>query len=146
MENDDKLRQLFHDFNPPMSDDKSFMARLENRLETVEMIRRNNRLVSSHNRTALLSAMVAGILIGIILTVTFPLICSFIENIIPDNLSADVVALIAHNTAVIGWCTVGLIIMGSMIIVYNLAVAVLLLGQKHKASRQQSVVGFKHGS
>ena len=46
---DDKLKQLFGNFNPPLSSDHEFVSRLETRLESVEMIRRHNLSIQKRN-------------------------------------------------------------------------------------------------
>ena len=73
---DDKLKELFSEYNPQMVSDSSFMRRLDRNLEAVEMVKARNEALRRRNRVAVMIAAACGCLSGILLSV----LCSFIPQ------------------------------------------------------------------
>lgn len=78
---DDKLKQLFSDFNPPLSDDGLFMSRLESRLDSVELVRRQHAVLRRRRTIAVAISAVAGFVTGVIFTLLLPYIASAAADI-----------------------------------------------------------------
>lgn len=79
--NDDDIKTLFSGFNPELSDDSRFMARLTDRLEAVEMVRQHNAMYGRINRLAVIIAAMAGFVMGAVCTVFLPEIKNLIYGL-----------------------------------------------------------------
>ena len=71
---DDKIRELFSNFQPPLSSTPMFMARLQKNMEAVEIVRQYNKALRRRNRLAVAIAAVCGFVMGVITTLVLPLI------------------------------------------------------------------------
>ncbi len=74
MEDDDKLKELFSDFQPDLSSDFQFMKRLERNMEAVELVKRRSEAVRKRNKIAVVVAAFSGFVVGVILTLLYPLV------------------------------------------------------------------------
>jgi len=121
---DDKLKVLFKSFDPELSSDINFMAHLQRSMETIECIRRQNATQRKRNKVAIIIAAASGFIMGIILTLLFPIISNWLTNI---NASLPTFKITSLNIdpSFIGW----IIIAGACIIltinVYELTLAKL---------------------
>ena len=70
--NDNQLKQLFSDFEPRLSDDSLFMSKLTRNLDSVEFIKARNVANHRKNRLAMWIASIAGMVMGILMTLIFP--------------------------------------------------------------------------
>ena len=70
--NDNQLKQLFFDFEPRLSDDSLFMSKLTRNLDSVEFIKARNVANHRKNRLAMWIASIAGMVMGILMTLIFP--------------------------------------------------------------------------
>lgn len=100
---DDKLKQLFGNFNPPLSSDHEFVSRLETRLESVEMIRRHNLSIQKRNRRALILASAAGFIAGIMFTLAIPYLNSLISGLAAAATSSFITGAVIVNVNIISW-------------------------------------------
>ena len=66
--NDNELKELFERFDPPMPADGKFMARLSAKLDTVEIIRRQQAQSKRWHRHCLAIAAAAGFCVGVVMT------------------------------------------------------------------------------
>ena len=84
---DKRLKEMFGNFNPQLSDSATFMANLEQALDSVEIIHEQHLSYARKNRKAALFAGFIGFCCGILLTLCFPYLFSmallFFKNI-PD--------------------------------------------------------------
>lgn len=78
---DDKLKKLFDDFRPALSSDSQFMARLQRSLEAVEFVRQQNALYRRRNRMAVAIAALCGFVMGVVVTLMFPLFGDLLASI-----------------------------------------------------------------
>ena len=69
---EDKIKELFCEYDPELSPSKAFIYRLERHLDAVEMIHRQNAAVMKRNRVAVIAAACAGFISGIIFTLLLP--------------------------------------------------------------------------
>lgn len=79
MEND-KFQDLFDDFRPGLSPDSTFMSRLDDKLNGVELIREHQRALARSNRRALVAAAAAGFAVGVAFALLMPYIGTIAAN------------------------------------------------------------------
>lgn len=76
----DNLKELFGNFNPDLSSGSDFIARLQQRMDTIEMVRQYNVELRRRNRIAVMIAALAGFIMGVALTLLMPLIGDWIAT------------------------------------------------------------------
>lgn len=69
---EDKIRDIFQSYTPPLTDSSRFMAKLEERMALVEMIKRQNEELRRNNRLSIIIAAVAGFIAGVAFTLLMP--------------------------------------------------------------------------
>ncbi len=77
---DDKLKELFTNFQPEMSSSLQFMAKLQKNMERVEILKQHSLAIKKRNKLAVCIAAAIGFLMGVILTLLFPLIESWVST------------------------------------------------------------------
>lgn len=80
MTEDDKIRQLFREYNPEIKSDYQFIAHLKDKLDKVEIVKQHNEARYNANRRALGVAVLAGFVLGVIMTLLFPVLCSMLKS------------------------------------------------------------------
>lgn len=78
---DDKIRNIFNDFQPELSSSFQFMSKLQKNMETVEILKQHNVALRKRNKLAVAIAAVSGFVMGIIMTLLFPLIGNWVSTI-----------------------------------------------------------------
>lgn len=78
---DEKLKELLGSFKPELSSDDLFMARLQGRMEAVEIVRRHSAEVRKRNRIAVVVAALSGFVMGVVMTLLFPLIGDWVSTV-----------------------------------------------------------------
>jgi hypothetical protein len=78
---DDKLRNLFNDFQPELSSSSKFMAKLQKNMEMIEFLKQHDIALKKRNKLAVVIAAVSGFVMGVILTLLFPLIANWISTV-----------------------------------------------------------------
>ena len=105
---DDKIRNLFADFNPELSSSSAFISQLKRNMEAVEMVKQHNIALKKRNKLAVAIAAVSGFVMGVIATLLFPLIGNWMSTF---NLSLPHIQLISCtiDLSLVGWiATAGL--------------------------------------
>ncbi len=107
MEDDDKIRQLFADFQPPRpeADDDAFMLKLRLRMQAVEMVKEHSAELQRRNRRAVAVAAAVGCLMGCLLALLLPHLRGWLSAIAPETdlqlmlcaVAAAVTCLTAYN-------------------------------------------------
>jgi len=77
---DDKFRNLFNDFQPELSSSLQFMTKLQKNMEMVETLKQHDIALKKRNKLAVFIAAVSGFVIGVILTLLFPLIGNWVST------------------------------------------------------------------
>ena len=77
---DDKIRNLFDNFEPELSSSFQFMNQLKKNMDAVEIVRQHNIALKKRNRLAVVIAAVSGFVMGVILTLLFPLIGDWVST------------------------------------------------------------------
>ncbi len=78
---DDKLRNLFNDFQPELSSSSQFMTKLQKNMEMVEILKQHDIALKKRNKLAVVIAAVSGFVMGVILTLLFQLIANWISTV-----------------------------------------------------------------
>ncbi|MCM1028595.1 MAG: hypothetical protein NC342_03475 [Pseudoflavonifractor sp.] len=81
MEDDVKIRQLFADFNPPMTSGDRFMERLRGSIDAVEEVRQQAAAIRRRSRIAVSVAAVTGFITGVLLTLLMPLLGDMVTSV-----------------------------------------------------------------
>lgn len=122
---DDKIRQLFENFEPDLSSDVQFINRLERKLNSVEIIVKHNAEVRSMNKKAVGIAACVGFIVGFLFSLALP----YLRNVVAQwqlTLPGDsVMNTLADHFAIIAWCLIALISVISALNAYDLSRSLL---------------------
>ena len=77
---DDKIKDLFSNFQPELSSSFQFMTKLQKNMETVEILKQHNAALKKRNKLAVAIAAVSGFVMGVIMTLLFPLIGDWVST------------------------------------------------------------------
>lgn len=77
----DKLTALFDAYDPDLSSDNLFMARLENNLKAVETVKQQLEERQTQNRRAIIVAALCGFVFGVLSVLCYPFIATAIRSI-----------------------------------------------------------------
>ncbi len=77
---DDRLKDIFKEFDPELSSSFQFMSRLQKNMEAMEIVKQYNAAQRRRNRWAVAIAGVAGFAVGVIMTLLFPFITEWIAS------------------------------------------------------------------
>jgi hypothetical protein len=102
---DDKLKELFTNFQPEMSSSLQFMAKLQKNMEQVEILRQHHLAIKERNKLAVCIAAAIGFLVGVILTLLFPLIGSWVSTF-SISLPHLQISSITIDYSFVGWMIV----------------------------------------
>lgn len=76
---DDNFTELFEKFNPELSPDCLFMAKLRRGMEAMEIVKRHSHAVARRNKIAVVLASVSGFVAGVLLMLLFPVLESWMS-------------------------------------------------------------------
>jgi hypothetical protein len=111
---DDKLKELFTNFQPEMSSSLQFMAKLQRDIKRVEFLKQHNLAIKRRNKLAVCIAAAVGFLMGVVLTLLFQLIGSWVSTF---SISLPHLQI---NSITIDYSFVGWIIMAGTCIITSL--------------------------
>ncbi len=112
---EDKLKDIFKDFNPDLSSDSDFMSRLERSMEAVEIVKRQNAETHRRSKRAVVWAALAGFVAGVVMTILQPYICRWLGGL-DFTISIPSVTTVAIDPGLIVWFATAAI---SVFIAYN---------------------------
>lgn len=96
---DNDLRDLLSTFSPAQTPELDFMARLQSRMDTVDLVKEQIAIERQRNRRAIVIAALCGVIVGALLALTLPLMVSIIKPLIMLLIIAGVtisVTLVAY--------------------------------------------------
>ncbi len=121
---DQNIKNLFKEFQPELSSSSLFLTELENKLDTIELIRKQNSLIQRQYKIAIGISAFCGMVIGSILTLMFPilqnLITLFFESIL--NMPNSIVS---KNYGVETWILISGFVLFFVFNVYEIMLSVL---------------------
>lgn len=77
---DDKLKELFADFNPELPSGDAFMSRLERSMDAVELVKNHCLRQRRHCRIAIVVAALVGVVVGSLLSALSPILCGVLSS------------------------------------------------------------------
>jgi len=118
---DDNIRNLFQSFEPALSSDSKFMERLQQSIDAVEIVKQHTAVVRKRHKLAVLIAAVSGFVMGVVMTLLYPIISGWMANM---NLSFQ----ISKATAIdIDSSFIGIIVMSAVCVIVTLNIYELAL-------------------
>lgn len=78
---DDKIKDLFSNFNPEISSSFQFMSELKKNMERVEILKQHNRVLRKRNKWAVIIAAASGFVMGIILSLLMPIVVDWLPTL-----------------------------------------------------------------
>ena len=112
---EDKLKDIFKDFNPDLSSDSDFMSRLERSMKAVEIVKHQNAETHRRSKRAIVWAALAGFVAGIVMTILQPYIFKWLGGL-DFTISIPSVTTVAIDPGLIVWIATAAI---SATIAYN---------------------------
>lgn len=76
----DNIQDIFDDFHPELSPECSFISRLEEKLNGVELIRERQRTIARGNRRALIVSASVGFAVGVVFALLMPYLGTIASN------------------------------------------------------------------
>lgn len=100
--NEDKfLKDLLSDYHPQLSDDRTFMERLQRQMELIEEVKAYQRAESRKNKLMSLKRLVVGVVLGCIVTLASFTLPTIFDRYINGTESEFILTLL-HNVQYIG--------------------------------------------
>ncbi len=130
---DDKIKDIFKEFNPELFSSFQFMTRLQKNMEAMEIVKQYNAAQKRRNRWAVAIAGLSGFAVGVIMTLLFPFITEWIASF---NFS---IPLHSANTLnfdlrYLAWLLVGVVSVLTALGIYEIASC--RLGSLHSITKQ----------
>ena len=105
---DDKIKDLFGNFDPELSSDSLFMSRLQRNMDRVEFVHRHNAEQRSRNKKAVAIAAFIGFLIGSLFSLTLPYLGDALESMHLERPDSQFISFMSQY-----YLTLGLLIVGA---------------------------------
>ena len=100
--NEDKfLKDLLVDYHPQLSDDRTFMERLQRQMELIEEVKAYQRAESRKNKLMSIKMLVIGVVLGCIVTLASFTLPTIFDRYINGTESEFILTLL-HNVQYIG--------------------------------------------
>lgn len=113
MQNDD-IKTLFETFDPELSPDFSFIRRLENNLDSVEMVKDCNAAFRRRQRMAAILASVAGFVAGMAFVCLLPVLGRVLSEI-----HSEIISMVLNDSALSVLCAVLGVASVSLFVAFN---------------------------
>lgn len=78
--NDDKLKDLFQNFQPELSSDFKFLTKLQRNMDALELVKQQTAMQRKRNRIAVIVAAITGFVMGVIITILFPILADTLST------------------------------------------------------------------
>lgn len=121
---DEKIKAIFRDFDPEISSDTQFLARLQRSMESVELVKQHNLAARKRYKTAMLIAAVAGFVVGAVFTIVLPYAVNWLSTI-TFSLPTLGIKNFAPDWQLVGWIVTGLLSVTTAINAYEIALTKL---------------------
>lgn len=105
--NDDKLKTLFSNFEPELSADVQFMNRLQQSLNSVEIIKQHTADLRSRNKKAVAIAAFIGFVVGFLFSLSLPYVADAVANWQLTLPKESMMNTFANNFTIIAWTIIG---------------------------------------
>lgn len=125
MNEDDKIRQMFSRYNPPLSVDWRFVRQVESGLDSVEAVRERVMQSRKRSRVAVVVAALAGFVAGAVCTAVVPQLTGVIADWEVTIPAGSVLKQIAAYSSSVVWVGVAAVAATAAMSAFNLTEAVL---------------------
>ena len=105
---EDKLHRLFAEYEPALSPDDEFMRRLEQNLQTVELVKQRVEQMQRKNRLAIGVATITGFVLGVLSTFCYPYLMVWLNGLTIE--AADLARLVSDYGNVAVWGFMALVV------------------------------------
>ena len=100
--NDDKFKDLFQNFKPELSSDFKFLTKLQRNMDALELVKHQTAMQRKRNRIAVIVAAITGFVMGVIITILFPILADTLSTF-SITLPAPDFSPISINWQIIGY-------------------------------------------
>lgn len=128
---DDKLKDIFRNFQPELSSDNKFLDRLQKNMEVLGIVKRDASAARRRNVISLAVAALSGFVAGVIVTLLFPLISSRITET-SFSIPLPGITEIILNQQITGWILAAILSTFIAFNAYELTNAHLSISRKEK--------------
>lgn len=104
---DDKLKFLFMNFEPELSSDSQFMNKLQQNLNSVEIIKQHSAEIRARSKKAVVIAAFVGFIVGFLFSLSLPYLSEAVSNWQLTLPSESVMNTLANNFTTIAWLVIG---------------------------------------
>ena len=104
---EEKIKDIFSNYDPELTSSPAFIERLEHNLDTVELIHTENAAVMKRNRVAVAVAACAGFLSGILFTLLLPYLMNMFQSLIATFSGVTVLNINPAYTQALSWILIG---------------------------------------
>lgn len=115
---DDKLKDLFSNYEPDLSSSFQFMTKLKKNMEAVEIVRQYHAAQKRLNRWAVAIAGMSGFAVGVVMTLLFPFITEWIASF-NFNIPLTHTSALTFDFKYLTWLIVAAISVLTSVSVYN---------------------------
>ena len=104
---DNKLKSLFSNFEPELSSDIQFIDRLQQNLNSVEIIKQHSAKVCSRSKKAVAIAAVVGFIVGFMFSLSLPYLSETVTSWQMTLPCESMLNIFADNFTIIAWLVIG---------------------------------------
>ncbi len=126
---EDKLQELFDNFKPELSSDNLFMNKLQQNLNSVELVRQQNAVLRAQNKKAVAIAAFVGFVVGVLFTLALPYIGAAVANLQASLQVGSFAKALADNYLTFAWIVIGGTAVFSAVNTYEISLS--LMRAKH---------------
>ena len=122
---DDKLKSLFSNFEPELSSDFQFINKLQQNLDSVEIIKQHTAEVRSRTKKAVGIAVIVGFIVGFLFSLSLPYVIDAVANWQLTLPSESILNAFATNFTIIAWLVIGGTSVFAAINTYEISISLL---------------------
>lgn len=104
---DNKFKFLFSNFEPELSSDFQFMNKLQQNINSVEIIKQHTAEVRARSKKAVVIAAVVGFIVGFLFSLSLPYLSEAVSNWQLTLPRESVMNALANNFTTIAWLVIG---------------------------------------
>ena len=104
---DEKIRSMFSDFEPELSSDFMFMNKLQQSLDSVEIVRQHTAELRSRNKKAVAIAAAVGFIVGFLFSLSLPSLYNAFAKLQLSLPDASIMHTVADYFTIIAWSIIG---------------------------------------
>lgn len=119
---DDKLKDYFQCFQPALSSDSLFLNKLRKKIEAVELVKQHTEALKKRTRIAIGVAALTGFVMGVILTLLFPLIGDAVSSF-DLSISYYGISEIKIYWQIVGWIVMAVVCVFTAINAYEITIS-----------------------